>query len=102
MDCLYAGAGAKDGARVQATKVRACGGAYHQLAATLAPVSCPLLRVQCVGHVPEPELAAITAPVLRALAHLHAHHMVHRDIKPANILMSTEGEPKVGREGGRA
>eukprot|EP00887_Chlorella_sp_A99_P007812 scaffold20.g7812.t1 len=48
-----------------------------------------------VGRVPEPELAAITAPVLRALAHLHAHHMVHRDIKPANILMSTEGEPKV-------
>lgn len=55
---------------------------------------CPI-TMQKVGRIPEPELAAITAPVLRALAHLHAHHMVHRDIKPANILMSNEGEPKV-------
>lgn len=53
-----------------------------------------------VERIPEAELAGITARILPALAYMHANRMVHRDIKPANILMSTDGQPKVGRPGG--
>ena len=78
-------------------------GAYHaadrgQIAVVLEYMDGGSLAdvVQKVRRLPEPELAAITARILPALAYMHTRRMVHRDIKPANILMSTaDSQPKV-------
>ncbi len=26
----------------------------------------------------------------------HAHNIIHRDLKPANVLLTQQGEPKIG------
>lgn len=44
----------------------------------------------------ERETAAIVKNVLAALEYLHAHSKMHRDVKPDNILLTSEGEPKLG------
>ena len=48
------------------------------------------------GPLPEPVLAAITAPVLNGIVYLHRElHIIHRDIKPSNILVDTSGNIKI-------
>ncbi|HLA24068.1 MAG TPA: protein kinase [bacterium] len=44
---------------------------------------------------PLERLAEITAEILDALAHAHAHGIVHRDIKPENIMVTEGGRVKV-------
>ena len=44
------------------------------------------------GRLREPRVAAaVVAPVLDALAYLHARGIVHRDIKPENVLLCRDG-----------
>jgi serine/threonine-protein kinase len=46
---------------------------------------------------PDPFRAAeLVAKLARAVQHAHEHGIVHRDLKPSNILLTTEGQPKVG------
>ena len=42
------------------------------------------------------QAAALTEKLARAVAVAHEQKIIHRDLKPANILLSTDGEPKIG------
>lgn len=90
-------------------RVRASGSAGHALASsrctsaaqpwlthTSLPSSLPPSGqddFEAAGTVvPEPDAAArVVAPLLDALAHLHAHGIVHRDVKPANAVFDASG-----------
>ncbi|HXD66509.1 MAG TPA: protein kinase [Solirubrobacteraceae bacterium] len=48
------------------------------------------------GPLPAWEACGVATQLCRALAGAHAQRIVHRDVKPANILLSTEGQVKVG------
>ena len=49
------------------------------------------------GNPMLPQSAALIVEKLaRAVAAAHAEQIIHRDLKPANILLSSEGEPKIG------
>ncbi len=51
------------------------------------------------GHrLSEAQLDALVLPILDAVEHAHAVHVVHRDLKPDNVLLAREGRefaPKV-------
>ena len=45
-----------------------------------------------VGRITGPDAAALFAPVLDGVAHIHARDFIHRDIKPSNIYLTHEGQ----------
>ncbi|PTQ56386.1 MAG: Serine/threonine protein kinase PrkC, regulator of stationary phase [Candidatus Carbobacillus altaicus] len=45
--------------------------------------------------LPAETIVSISAQILSALEHAHAHHIIHRDIKPHNILLTLDGQVKV-------
>ncbi|KAI3438488.1 hypothetical protein D9Q98_000916 [Chlorella vulgaris] len=49
------------------------------------------------GYMPEPHVVkSVLIPFLSALTYMHTQGVLHRDIKPENIMLSGEGEIKVG------
>ena len=48
------------------------------------------------GKIPEPLIAYILRQVLKATHFLHSKHIVHRDIKSDNIMISKNGDIKLG------
>jgi len=48
------------------------------------------------GPIPPAEACGIAEQLCRALSGAHAQRVVHRDIKPANVLISADGQVKVG------
>ena len=47
-------------------------------------------------RIPENVVGYIIKKVLTGLAYLHGEHKVHRDIKSANILLTEDGQVKIG------
>lgn len=50
-------------------------------------------RLRTVVTLPEEEIRAIVAPILRGLRGVHAQNFLHRDIKPGNIYLRRDGSP---------
>ena len=48
------------------------------------------------GSLSPERTAAIGATLAEALASVHDHTIVHRDVKPSNILMTADGEARLG------
>ena len=48
------------------------------------------------GQIPVEKALDICLQVCKALSYLAAHDIVHRDIKPANIMLTKEGQVKLG------
>ena len=48
------------------------------------------------GSLSPERTAAIGATLAEALAFVHDHAIVHRDVKPSNILMTADGEARLG------
>ena len=45
----------------------------------------------------EPQIRCITRDTLRALDFLHQHKVIHRDLKAGNVLLTMDGQVKLGQ-----
>ena len=48
------------------------------------------------GLLPIPRVAEIVATCARAIDYAHRQGVIHRDIKPSNIMLTTDGDVKIG------
>lgn len=48
------------------------------------------------GRIPETLIAFIVREILRGLLYLHRNHRIHRDLKSDNVLISLQGDVKLG------
>lgn len=46
----------------------------------------------------EPQIRAVCKQTLQALIYLHENHIIHRDLKAGNILLTLEGDVKLGNK----
>lgn len=46
----------------------------------------------------EPQIRAVCKQTLQALIYLHESHIIHRDLKAGNILLTLNGDVKLGKE----
>lgn len=55
---------------------------------------CPCAELE--RPLTEPQIRAVCKQTLLALIYLHENHIIHRDLKAGNILLSLEGDVKLG------
>ena len=56
---------------------------------------CDLMAI-CERRLTEEQIACVMKQSLLGLAYLHGHKKIHRDIKSGNILLTVDGECKLG------
>lgn len=52
--------------------------------------------LQSAGRLPTAEAVRVTLAVGETLVRMHRQGLCHRDVKPSNVLMTPQGEPKLG------
>ncbi|MER7502573.1 serine/threonine-protein kinase [Nonomuraea pusilla] len=62
----------------------------------LAMEYVPARSLAAYGRLPPEQAAAIGAQIARALRAVHATGVLHRDVKPGNVLLTEEGNVKLG------
>ena len=50
----------------------------------------------CNKPLSEQNVAYVVTGVLKGLAYLHSMNIIHRDVKAANILLTEDGQVKLG------
>lgn len=45
----------------------------------------------------EPQIRVVCKQTLQALIYLHENHIIHRDLKAGNILLTLNGDVKLGK-----
>lgn len=58
---------------------------------------CSVFAVLCQRGIPEEYAINITCETLKALIYLHSKGFIHRDVKCENLLLSWNGEVKLGK-----
>lgn len=49
----------------------------------------------------EPQIQVVCRQMLEALNFLHGKRIIHRDLKAGNVLMTLEGDIRLGKKGSR-
>lgn len=62
----------------------------------LAMEYVPARSLAAYGRLPPEQAAAVGAQIARALRAVHAAGVLHRDVKPGNVLLTEEGNVKLG------
>lgn len=69
---------------------------YYWLVVELMRCNLTDMVLERAGYIPEKIMAYICAETLKGLHFLHLQHRIHRDIKSDNVLVSLEGDVKIG------
>lgn len=55
------------------------------------------LSIELERPLTEPQIRVVCRQTLEALTYLHENKVIHRDLKAGNILLSLDGEVKLGK-----